>query len=269
MKVGQSAHLLQVIFLLSNIQPKIILNNHNLIGVGVFARVHRIDRRRVRKVPAPNPENLDLAVQSIQREGHIYDHLGCHPGVIQCFSRGDLFVDLEYAPNGHIESYLKSHQHASSQCRIRFAREAIEAVEYIHNRGIIHSDLAARQFLLDSTLKVKLSDFGFSSFGDGDVLGWENPSHHLPRDTNGKIRSTIQSDLFALGSTIYEIMTGRVPYKGESDDDITQLYSKGSFPNVKGVLCGSVIMGCWRGRFKSAAEVLGHIPSYTTEMPTP
>jgi len=45
------------------------LNKHNLIGVGVFARVHRLDGGTVRKVPAPDPDNLSLAMKSIRREG--------------------------------------------------------------------------------------------------------------------------------------------------------------------------------------------------------
>jgi serine/threonine protein kinase len=68
--------------------------------------------------------------------------------------------------------------------------------------------------------------------------------------------STTQSDLFALSSTLYEVITGKPPYEGKSDDAITQLYSNGSFPNVTGILCGHIIMGCWQGSFKSAAEVL-------------
>lgn len=248
--------------------PNIHLNKYNCIGVGVFAHVHRLDEGRVRKVPAPDPDNLDLAIKSIRREGEIYDYLGDHPRVIKCLAKGDLFVDLEYAPHGHIASYLTSHHDTSDECRIRFAREVIEAVVFVHSKGIIHSDLAARQFLLDSTLHVNLSDFGFSSFSNGDVLGFENSSHHLPRDIDGNTPSTIQSDLFALGSTLYEVMTGRLPYKGKSDDTIARLYSDGSFPNVTGILCGHIITGCWQGRFKSAAEVLEHflVASYITNM---
>lgn len=244
------------------------LNKHNLIGVGVFAHVHRLDGGMVRKVPAPDPDNLNLAMKSIRREGQIYDHLGDHPRIIKCLARGDLFVDLEYAPYGHIESYLKYYQDTSNECRVRFAREVIEAVVFIHGKGIIHSDLAARQFLVDSTLNVKLSDFGFSSFSDGDVLGFENTSHHLPRDIDGNMPSTFQSDLFALGSTLYEVMAGKRPYEGKSDDIIAQLYSDGSFPKVTGIPCGHIIIGCWQGRFKSAAEVLKHFlfASYVTQM---
>ena len=232
------------------------LDKQNLIGVGVFTHVHHIDGGRVRKVPAPDSDNLDLAIKSIRREGEIYTYLGDHPRVAKCLAKGDLFIDLEYAPHGHIESYLKSHRDTSDECRIRLAQEAIEAVVFIHSKGIIHSDLAARQFLLDSKLHVKISDFGFSSFSDGDVLGFENSSHQLPRDLDSDMPSTVQSDLFALGSTLYEIMTGKRLYEGRQDDTITQLYSKGTFPDVTSILCGDIITGCWQGCFTTAEEVL-------------
>jgi serine/threonine protein kinase len=116
----------------------------NLIAVGVFTHVYNLGEGRVRKVPAPDPDNLDLAIKSIQREGEIYDHLSDHLRVIKCLVKGDLFVDLEFAPHGHIEDYLKSHHDTSNNCRIRFAQEVIEAVVFIHSKGIIHSNLAAR-----------------------------------------------------------------------------------------------------------------------------
>jgi len=232
------------------------LDKHSLIGVGVLTHVHRIDRGRVRKVPAPDSGDLDLAIKSIQREGEIYVYLGDHPRVVKCLAKGDLFVDLEYASHGHIESYLRSHHDISDKCRIRLAQGVIEAVVFIHSKSIIHSDLAARQFLLDSELHVKISDFGFSSFSDGDVLGFENSSHQLPRDLDCDMPSTVQSDLFALGSTLYEIMTGRRPYEGIPDDTITELYIKRIFPDVSNILCGDVIMSCWQGCFRDAEEVL-------------
>ncbi|KAH8760635.1 hypothetical protein F5882DRAFT_478807 [Hyaloscypha sp. PMI_1271] len=149
------------------------LDKHNLIGVGVFTHVHRVDGGRVRKVPAPDSNDLDLAIKSIQREGGIYVYLGDHPRVIKCLTKGDLFIDLEYAPYRHIESYLRSHHDTSDKCRIRFS--------------------------------------------DGDVLGFENSSHQLPRDLDGDMPSTVQSDLFALGSTLYEVITRRRPYEGLPD----------------------------------------------------
>lgn len=114
------------------------LDKQNLIGVGVFTHVHRVNEARVRKVPAPDSNDLDLAIKSIQREGEIYVYLGDHPRVAKCLAKGDLFLDLEYAPHGHIESYLRSHHDTSDECRIRLAQEVIEAVVFIHSKGIIH-----------------------------------------------------------------------------------------------------------------------------------
>lgn len=230
--------------------------SNELIGVGVFTDVYNLGEGRVRKIPASEPDNLHLSIKSIRREGDVYEYLGDHPRVIKCLARGDLFVDLEFAPHGHVQEYLKHHHDISDSYRIQFAREIIEAVVFIHSKGIVHSDLAARQFLLDEALHVHLCDFGFSGFGGGDVLGFENASHHLPRDVDGEMPSSIQSDLFALGSTLYEVMAGKPPYEGKSDDDIAQLYSNGSFPDVTGIVCGHIIMGCWQGSFMSAADVL-------------
>ena len=58
--------------------------------------------------------------------------------------KGDLYVDLEYTPHGHIESYLKSYYDTSDKYYIWLAQEAIEAVVFIHSKGIIYSDLTAR-----------------------------------------------------------------------------------------------------------------------------
>ena len=226
------------------------------MGVGVFTHVYDLGEGRVCKLPAPDLDNLDLAIKSIRREGAIYDYLGNHPRIIKCLAKGDLFIYLEFAPHGHIEGYLNSRRDTSDEYRVRLAQEAIEAVVLIHNKGIIHSDLAARQFLLDANLHVHLSDFGFSSLNSGDVLGFENSSHHMPRDIDGSIPSTTQSDLFALGSTLYEIMTGRRPYEGKSDEAITQLYCSGCFPDVTGVLLGPIMIRCWQSWLKSATEVL-------------
>ncbi|RDL39556.1 uncharacterized protein BP5553_03896 [Venustampulla echinocandica] len=126
----------------------------NLIGVGVFTHLYDLGDRRVRKGPAPDLDNLDLAIKPVRREGESHSHLGDYPRVIKCLAKENLFVDLKYAPHGHVESCLKSHCDTSEECRIRFAQEVIEAAVFIDSRGIIHSDLAACQFLLNDTLHV-------------------------------------------------------------------------------------------------------------------
>jgi serine/threonine protein kinase len=76
-------------------------------------------------------------------------------------------------------------------------------------------------------------------------------------------QSTVITDLFALGSTIYEIMTSGKPYENLPDDEVESRYRQGIFPNVKTICCGEVIESCWRAELVSAAEVMRSIRTVT------
>lgn len=138
--------------------------------------------------------------------------------------------------------------------RVRMARQMIEAVRYIRCQGVIHSDLSLRQFLLYEDCNARLSDFTASGYHGHDAMGMENPSHYMPRNPDQP--NTIQSDLFALGSTLYELMVGKTPHCGQTDDEIQSLYEQSVFPTTTDILCGDVILKCWKREFVSADEVL-------------
>ncbi|KAM5470334.1 hypothetical protein MferCBS49748_002507 [Microsporum ferrugineum] len=120
------------------------------------------------------------------------------------------------------------------------------------------------QWLLDGTFTARISDFNASGFDpqpglglDGKpALGLEKPSHYLPRDP--KADSTVQSDLFALGSSLYELMAGRSPYEELDDESIGLLFEKECFPNTEGLLLGTTITRCRKREFLSAGDMLGY-----------
>ena len=85
-------------------------------------------------------------------------------------------------------------------------------------------------------------------------MGAENASHFLPRDCTHD--NTVESDLFALGSSLFELMTGKAPYDDQPRESIETLFSQGIFPSVDGLLLGEMIKGCWTMKFSSAREVL-------------
>lgn len=128
--------------------------------------------------------------------------------------------------------------------------------------GVIHSDFRLEQWLLDETFNARLSDFNASGYDrnmeigleGSEALGAEDASHFMPRDDIDG--NTVESDLFALGSTLYELITGKAPYEDRSSELVENLFREGVFPSVDGLQLGDLIMGCWVKNFRSAKEML-------------
>lgn len=105
--------------------------------------------------------------------------------------------------------------------------------------------------LLDAELNAKLADFGGSSLDGSPLLVGVTASHECPGST-----LSIEGDIFALGSTFYEIMTGQSPYATLSDEEIATSYAQSQFPDVSFMgPIGHVILNCWLGRYHVAEAV--------------
>ncbi|KAE8161285.1 kinase-like protein [Aspergillus tamarii] len=231
---------------------------HNIISIGQFTAVHRLNRSTVRKIPSDKSDIYDTRAVAI--EAQVYRHLGRHKRIARCLQCSESHIDLRYEVNGDLESYLRS-RCPSDGFRHRMARQAIEAVIFIHNKGVIHSDLCARQFLVDKRCNARLSDFGGSSLHGSDAIIMENATHFLPRDEDAP--NTVQSDIFALGSTIYEILVGHRPYEGLEDEKVQRLYSNKTFPSldqISDVSWRIVILKCWMSEYKITSDIQKDIP---------
>ena len=237
----------------------------NIISVGQFTKIHKLNNKTIRKVPLD--KSYIYSLQAIEIEGRVYAHLGKHKRIARCIDYNNDFIDLQYEPNGDLQSYLtKSKTPIDLNARCRFARQAIEAVTFIHSKDVIHSDLSARQFLVDKNGKdIRLSDFGGSSVQGSDAIVMENATHFLPRDEN--LPNTVLSDLFALGSTLYEIFVGRKPYEGVvgDDEEVQRLFGERVFPvleeEVEDEGWRRVIRKCWMCEYERADDIFGDVSS--------
>lgn len=241
--------------------------NHELLRPGIFAETYRIGDI-VKKVYRKCPDDDNITQENIEamhNEASIYILLGNHPRIAKCIfiDPSKTYVELQYYPNGNLRGFLEKHTKQIEDIRRKhWARQIVEGAEYIHAMGVRHSDFRLEQWLLDEKLNALLSDFNGSGYDSnaelglrGSVaLGAEDASHFLPRDCAND--STVESDLFALGSTLFELITGKEPYYDQPDESIEAFFREGIFPDVEGLLLGEIIKGCWTMRFLSAKEIL-------------
>ena len=241
--------------------------DHELLMTGLFAETYRIGNV-VKKVYRKYPDDVVATAESIKairNEASIYILLGDHPRIARCLfiDPAKTYIELKYYPHGDLKGFIeKNKSYIEVAHRKYWARQIIESAEYIHTMGVRHSDFRLEQWLLDETLDAKLSDFNASGydrnvelgFEGSEAMGAEGASHFLPR--NAADDNTVKSDLFALGSTLFELITGGAPYESHPRESIEALFRGNVFPNIEGLLLGQVIMGCWTNRFLSAKEVL-------------
>jgi WD40 repeat protein/tRNA A-37 threonylcarbamoyl transferase component Bud32 len=149
-----------------------------------------------------------------------------HPNIVQIFEvgeqEGQLFLSLEFVAGGNLA------QHAAGRPQpIRKAAELVvvlaRAIQHAHEHGIIHRDLKPANVLLDAEGTPKITDFGLAKRLDlendrtasGVIVG--TASYMAPEQASGKSRAvTPAADVYALGTILYELLTGRPPFQGES-----------------------------------------------------
>jgi len=239
-----------------------------LLMVGIAAKTYRIGNT-VRKVHRIDDEEAITAqnIEATRNEASVYILLGDHPRIAKCLSVGPArsYVELEYYPNGTLKKYVEEHRASiTDACVKRWARQMIEGAVFVHAMGVRHSDFRLDQWLLDTDLTARLSDFNGSGYErkaalgleGSKALGNESPSYYLPRDP--MTDNTVESDLFALGSALYQLVAGQKPYESLAHEMIEALFRQGSFPSVEGLLLGDIIMGCWKREFPSTKDVLDY-----------
>lgn len=135
-------------------------------------------------------------------------------------------------------------------------------------KKIRHADLSGRNLLIDLARGVLLCDFAGSSIDDDQATvvaetGFRHPDEREYRPP------TIRAEIHALGSTIYEIVTGRKPFHEKTEEqerEVEKLMEEGKYPDVSELPLGDVIVKCWKreGYFTSAADVAEEIARSST-----
>lgn len=194
---------------------------------------------------------------AIEVERRIYERFqqhGGHEGLLKFHGTFESGIRLEYAGKNGLRQYIQTHEVHTKQ-RLQWAQQVTSALAFVHSMNVIHADLTCGNISLDENLHAKLLDFSGSSLDGSEPSVVVTASHKCP---GADLKST-RADLFALGSTLYEIWTGKPPYfeLGLKEIEITNLFKQSKFPETKSLgPMGDIITGCWQGRFISADDVL-------------
>jgi serine/threonine protein kinase len=229
----------------------------NVISGGSTGLIERLPSGGVRKCAYPDLDGRNQSLRDLNHEFRIYQRLPRqHDRLVQLIRYApEDGVVLQYMLRGNLRDHI---QNAGTRItllqRLQWACDAAEALQLLHSHDIIHWEVKPGNFLLHSASRLKIIDFSGSSFDGKLGFAFEGTRFCLPRSWDDE--STVRTDLFALGSTIYEIMTSKQPYQGLPDEEVETRYSKHMFPGVDKIHCGQVIVDCWRGNIKTAEEVM-------------
>jgi beta-lactam-binding protein with PASTA domain/predicted Ser/Thr protein kinase len=160
-------------------------------------------------------------VQRFQREAQSAAGLQ-HPNVVGVFDRGEFrdtyFIAMEYVDGPSLKELVKGGM--GTKDAIDFTRQILKAARFAHRKGIIHRDLKPQNVLIDDEGRARVADFGIARGGEnsditatGSVMG--TAQYLSPEQAQGK-PTTPQSDIYSIGVILYEALTGRVPFEGDS-----------------------------------------------------
>jgi tetratricopeptide (TPR) repeat protein/tRNA A-37 threonylcarbamoyl transferase component Bud32 len=204
-------------------------------GMGVVYRARHLGLKRrvalkmIRDGGIARPDQRERFL----REAQIVAHLR-HPNIVQIFDIGEsaglLYVALELLEGGTLADRIDGTPQPPTAAAPLLVVLA-EAIEAAHQEGVIHRDLKPSNILFDGAGTPKVADFGLAKRLDpdeagqtasGQILG--SPSYMAPEQADGKTRETTPAaDVYALGAILYEMLTGRPPFKGESAMDTIRL----------------------------------------------
>jgi serine/threonine-protein kinase len=150
-----------------------------------------------------------------------------HPNIVQVYEIGDdggvPFISLEYIDGGSLSAKLRSGTRFDPRAAAEIIRVLAQAMATAHAAGILHRDIKPANILLNSEGQPKITDFGLAKWvnaGDGPtmtgaILG--TPSYMAPEQAAGRTQDIgPQSDVYALGATLYELLTGEPPFRAEN-----------------------------------------------------
>lgn len=215
------------------------------IGSGGMANVYLardliLNREVAIKVLRFDFQDDKNAIRRFQREALAATEM-VHPNIVSVYDVGEengmQYIVMEYVRGTDLKHYIRNYSPIPIDTAVYMMEQILSAVALAHEHGIIHRDLKPQNILVDEQGNVKITDFGIAIALSETSLTQTNTLlgsvHYLsPEQARGGM-STRQSDIYALGIILYELLTGKVPFEGESAVSIALKHFQNEVPSVR------------------------------------
>src|ERR671923_398041 len=200
------------------------------LGAGGMANVYlaedeELGRRVAIKILNERYANDDLFIERFRREAKSAAGLS-HPNIVSIYDRGEAegtyYIAMEVIEGRSLKELLLTRGPLPIVDAVHYARQILEALRFAHRHGIIHRDIKPHNCLVGEQ-GLKVTDFGIARYGPsqmteaGSIMG--TAQYLSPEQARGA-PVTASSDLYSLGIVLYEMLTGRVPFSGDSAIEI-------------------------------------------------
>ena len=199
-----------------------------LLGEGGMSYVYKANDKQLKRTVAiktlkPNYVQQEKFVERFKREAQTAANLN-HPNIVQIFDWGigdEPFFVMEYIEGNTLTSIIAKRRTISLNDVLFIGAQVSSGLQAAHSKGLVHRDIKPGNIMITPEGKVKVTDFGIVSLQNeesditktGSILG--TASYISPEQAQGKPVSK-ESDLYSLGTVLYELITGRAPFEGDT-----------------------------------------------------
>ena len=192
------------------------------------------------KVLRTNYQTDPIAVARFQREAKAMAELD-HPNIVRITDigeeEGQQYLAMEYVAGLDLKRYIKENAPLSNEEAVRLMGQILLAMRLAHTCGIIHRDLKPQNVLLTPDGTAKVSDFGIAvAFAETSLTQTNSmlgSVHYLSPEQARGSKATVQSDIYAMGIIFYEMLTGHIPYDGDSAVTIALQHFQKPLPSIR------------------------------------
>ena len=215
------------------------------IGGGGMANVYLgydiiLKRDVAIKVLRPEFANDPEFIERFDREALAATSLA-HPNIVSIYDvgeEGDIFyIVMEYVDGETLKDYVKKHGKLSVEETIDIMEQLTSAIQHAHENGLIHRDIKPQNILIDRSGKIKVTDFGIAVALSATALTQTNSVlgsvHYLSPEQARGGKATKLSDIYSLGIVFYELVTGELPFTGQSPVSIALKHLQDETPSVR------------------------------------